>query len=107
MPNTLASQLMELKRRAELVGRPLSQGEVAGLASGYFDKRAAQNIEGKQLALQELALKQNASQFADQLALRKADFAAQLSAADKARRMGWVNTGVGAGILAGLGYKLM
>lgn len=96
--NDLASQLMELKRRAALSGRPVSREEMAGAASGYFSDQAKRNLMGKEIALQEQALNQNALQFADQLMQRKAEFAGQLDAARKARQMGWINTGAGAGL---------
>ena len=104
--NQLADTLMELKRRAELSGRPISQREAAGAAQGYFSDQANRNFQGKQLALQEQGLNLQSQQFADQLAQRKAEYQAQLAAASKARTQGWWNTGAGAGLAGSMLYYM-
>jgi hypothetical protein len=106
MQNSLVNTLMELKRRSDLAGRPMAASEAEGAASGYFSKKAAQNLEEKQLALQEQGLAQNASQFQQSLVQQQSNFAAQLAAAKRARTQGWINTGVGAGLAGGALYYL-
>lgn len=70
--------LMEAKRRAQLLGRPLSQQEASGIAEGYAEQASDRLAKAKALAIQEgnLALSregltQNESQFQRNLDLQK------------------------------------
>jgi len=94
MAATFTEILSQAQRRGQLTGRKLTQSDVSGIASGYFPNAFTRTMNARKLALQEQALKDSQSNFADELALRKADMEAQQDAASKATKQGYVNTGV-------------
>ena len=111
--NTFVNQLMELKRRAQLTGQQASPKDIEAAASGYFQNQAQKNLaaeelglEGQRLELARQAQAQGQTQFAQTLAQRQNEMAAQIDAANRARKMGWLNTGVGGGLSAGLLYSM-
>jgi uncharacterized protein (UPF0305 family) len=106
MASSFVNDLMELKRKADLTGRPVSQREVAGASEGYFRDMANRNYQSRQLSLAEQQQKQNQANFTASLLQRQSEMAAQMDAARKARQMGLLNTGVGAGLGAGMLYYL-
>lgn len=86
--------LSQAQRRGQLTGRKVTASDQQGIASGYFQTALERTLAARKLALQEQALKDSQSNFADELALRKADMEAQQDAAKKATTQGYVNTGV-------------
>jgi|GEM_PF-5530902 len=88
--------LMSAKRRSQLTGRRLTDADVSGVASGYFDTAYDRTMAARKLALQEDALSQQQSQFAETLAQQKLSDQAAQDAAKKATTQGYVNTGVSA-----------
>ena len=93
-------KLMEAKRRARLMGRPLARSEVAGISAGYAATASDRLAQHKQLSLQEKMHTEN-------LAQRKYETGQELRAAQKAEhqeRQGNVAGSMGAligGTLAG------
>jgi hypothetical protein len=85
---------MSAKRRSQLTGRRLTDADVSGVASGYFDTAYNRTMAARKLALQEDALSQQQSQFAETLAQQKLSDQAQQDAAAKATKQGYINTGV-------------
>ena len=86
--------LSQAQRRGQLTGRKVTTADQQGIASGYFQTALERTLAARKLALQEQALKDSQSNFADELALRKADMEAQQDAASKATKQGYINTGV-------------
>jgi len=60
----IVTALMEARRKAQLEGRPLSAQEAEGISSGYFQKAAERNLQGRELDFRE----KNAT---DQLAMER------------------------------------
>jgi len=69
--------LSAARRKSILTGQPLTNQEISGLSSGYFDAAANTNTENRALALSE----KNA---ADQLAMERYNTEQQIEAAKKA-----------------------
>jgi len=56
MYQNFTDKLMEAKRRARLMGRPLHRSEVAGISAGYAKTASERLARRKQLSLQERSL---------------------------------------------------
>jgi len=56
MYQNFTDKLMEAKRRARLMGRPLHRSEVAGISAGYAQTASERLARRKQLSLQERSL---------------------------------------------------
>jgi len=117
----LVQQLMALKNQAQVTGQvkpdyaPLVQANLADTREqNYRDAMIGLQEKGLTLAQQkELAqenqfnqtLAQKGSQFTGLLDLQKQTMADQIAAADRARTMGYVNTGLGAALAGGYLYN--
>jgi hypothetical protein len=77
---TFTEQLADVKRRAQLQGRPISQREVAGVAQGQAQTAADRTIKAEQLALQKESIANSKEQFQKQLSAQGSQFATQLAA---------------------------
>lgn len=104
---TFTDVLMQAKRKSQLTNRNLSNRDVEGIASGYFDTARARTLNERRLALQAQGLEQQRSQFADTLAQQKAEMEAQKDAAGKANVMGYTSTGLGAVGTGLTAYRLL
>lgn len=107
--------IMEARRRAELQGRPLSQQEMEGIASGAATTAQERLSRSKALALQEQELgmrgeqfqaqmeearaarEQRSREFADEMEQRRREFQAQMQSArdamDAGNRNAWISAG--------------
>lgn len=113
MYQNFTEKLMEAKRRARLMGRPLRRSEVAGITAGYAQTASERLARHKQLSLQEKSLEQRGEQFEKSLEQqgeqfeksleqRKYETAQELQAAKKAEhREKQGNIAGGAGALIG------
>ncbi len=107
----LVTRLLALKRQSQLTGQV--NPDVAGVVQGSLADQRNRTYQDAMLGLQEkgMALKQTVqtaqeSQFGQALALKKQEMEDQIAAANRARVLSWINTGVGAGLLGGyLGMK--
>jgi hypothetical protein len=101
--NDLVQQLLAMKNEAQVRGivnpdyAPLVQASMAGAREAdYKDKMLGLQEKGLTLAQQKETAQQN--QFAQSLALHKEIMGNEISAADRARMMGWGNMALGAGL---------
>lgn len=117
MAINFAETLMELKRRAQLSGRPLSQREIAAATTGWAESAAERNARQRALDISQqnadttaASLEANKSQFAENLALQKSTTAEQLRLADEASKQGktgQIISGVGnAALIYGAGKQM-
>jgi hypothetical protein len=110
----LVQQLLQLKNQAAITGQvnpdyaPIVQASLADTRdANYKDfmlglqeqgqalaekKQASQEVQANQL------LSQKGQQFSESLAMEKQNMADQIAAANRARTMGYINTGLGAGL---------
>ena len=77
--------LMEAKRRGQLMGRPLTSQESAGIAEGYASSASERLARAKALGLQEQQLSQQKSQFESSMGLATDQYLNQLAAAEGAK----------------------
>lgn len=77
-------KLMEAKRRARLMGRPLSRTEVAGITAGHAATASERLARQKQLALQEKGLELQERIHEETLAQRKYETGLERGAAEEA-----------------------
>src|SRR5574344_1724235 len=110
----LVARLLALKNQAQIMGQvkpdyaPVVAASLANTREGNF-KDAMMELQERGLALaqkkqaaqaeqfnQNLALENQ--KFSDSLAFQKQTMADQMAAADRARKMGYLNTGLGAGL---------
>jgi hypothetical protein len=66
-----STQLMELRRRAAVSGRPVAQTEAAGIAEGFAAEASERLARNRQLELQELDVTQSQDRFDEDLAFRQ------------------------------------
>lgn len=90
--NNLVSDLAVARRRAQAAGRPLSTRETESIAKGF-------SAQDRGLALQAKSLKQQQSQFAEQLALQRKEQDALIEAGKGS--VGGAVAKTGTGVLAG------
>lgn len=76
--------LMEAKRRGQLMGRPLTANETAGIAEGYADSASARLARAKSLGLQERQISNQENQFSQTFTENQRITNEQLRRADEA-----------------------
>ena len=104
MYENFTQKLMEAKRRARLMGRPLARSEVAGISAGYAATASDRLAQHKTLALQEKMHTENLEQ-------RKYETEQEIKVAKEAKRRetrstAWGTAGATAGYVLSGGNPL-